>query len=98
MMKTVPPATAEAVERYLGSGLIKGIGPIPAKKHADGGEAAAQFSENRVTLIRFTRSASCDALFPALGPRRHYSVPLSATRSARRRYQRSRYPPGTSGC
>src|ERR1700746_2133760 len=32
MMKTVPPTTAEGSERYLGSGLVKGIGPILAKK------------------------------------------------------------------
>src|SRR5271163_1468613 len=32
MMKTVPPTTAEGIERYLGSGLVKGIGPILAKK------------------------------------------------------------------
>jgi exodeoxyribonuclease V alpha subunit len=31
-LKTVPPATAEGIERYLGSGLVKGIGPILAKK------------------------------------------------------------------
>jgi ATP-dependent exoDNAse (exonuclease V) alpha subunit len=31
-LKTVPPTTAEGIERYLGSGLVKGIGPIPAKK------------------------------------------------------------------
>jgi len=31
-MKTVPPSTAEGIERYLGSGLVKGIGPILAKK------------------------------------------------------------------
>jgi exodeoxyribonuclease V alpha subunit len=31
-MKTVPPTTAEGIERYLGSGLVKGIGPILAKK------------------------------------------------------------------
>src|SRR5207302_1976439 len=30
--KTVPPTTAEGIERYLGSGLVKGIGPILAKK------------------------------------------------------------------
>src|SRR4029077_15588039 len=27
-MKTVPPTTVEGIERYLGSGLVKGIGPI----------------------------------------------------------------------
>jgi hypothetical protein len=31
-MKTVLPTTAEGIERYLGSGLVKGIGPILAKK------------------------------------------------------------------
>jgi exodeoxyribonuclease V alpha subunit len=31
-MKTVPPTTTEGIERYLGSGLVKGIGPILAKK------------------------------------------------------------------
>ena len=31
-MKTVPPTTAEGIERYLGSGLVKGIGPVLAKK------------------------------------------------------------------
>ena len=31
-LKTVPPSTAEGIERYLGSGLVKGIGPILAKK------------------------------------------------------------------
>jgi exodeoxyribonuclease V alpha subunit len=31
-MKTVPPTTAEGIERYLGSGLVKGIGPILSKK------------------------------------------------------------------
>jgi len=31
-MKTVPPTTAEGIERYLGSGLVKGIGPVLAKR------------------------------------------------------------------
>ena len=31
-LKTVPPTTAEGIERYLSSGLVKGIGPILAKK------------------------------------------------------------------
>src|SRR6516165_4081144 len=31
-LKSVPPSTAEGIERYLGSGLVKGIGPILAKK------------------------------------------------------------------
>src|ERR1022692_1595425 len=32
MMKTVPPTTPEGIERYLGSGLVKGIGSVLAKK------------------------------------------------------------------
>jgi len=31
-LKTVPPTTTEGIERYLGSGMVKGIGPILAKK------------------------------------------------------------------
>src|SRR5208337_2633462 len=31
-LKTVPPTTVAGIERYLGSGLVKGIGPILAKK------------------------------------------------------------------
>lgn len=31
-LKTVPPTTVEGIERYLGSGLVKGIGPVLAKK------------------------------------------------------------------
>ncbi|MDR3748627.1 MAG: ATP-dependent RecD-like DNA helicase [Acidobacteriota bacterium] len=32
LMKTVPPTTVEGIERYLSSGLVKGIGPVLAKK------------------------------------------------------------------
>jgi len=31
-IKTVPPTSADGIERYLGSGLVKGIGPVLAKK------------------------------------------------------------------
>jgi exodeoxyribonuclease V alpha subunit len=31
-LKTVPPTTAAGIERYLSSGLVKGIGPVLAKK------------------------------------------------------------------
>ena len=31
-LKTAPPTTLEGIERYLGSGMIKGIGPIYASK------------------------------------------------------------------
>ena len=31
-LKTAPPTTLEGIERYLGSGMIKGIGPVYASK------------------------------------------------------------------
>ena len=31
---TVPPATAAGIQKYLGSGLIKGIGPVMAERMA----------------------------------------------------------------
>ena len=31
-LRVVPPTTLEGIERYLGSGMVKGIGPIYAKK------------------------------------------------------------------
>ena len=31
-LKTAPPTTPEGIERYLGSGMIKGIGPVYARK------------------------------------------------------------------
>src|SRR4051812_963844 len=31
-LKAAPPTTLEGIERYLGSGMIKGIGPVYAKK------------------------------------------------------------------
>lgn len=31
-LKATPPATVEGIEKYLGSGMIRGIGPVYAKK------------------------------------------------------------------
>jgi exodeoxyribonuclease V alpha subunit len=31
-LKTSPPASADGIEKYLASGMIKGIGPVYAKK------------------------------------------------------------------
>src|SRR3954466_12854256 len=33
--RTVLPATIEGIRRYLGSGLIKGVGPVMAKRIAE---------------------------------------------------------------
>jgi exodeoxyribonuclease V alpha subunit len=32
VLKATPPTTSEGVERYLGSGFVKGVGPVLAKK------------------------------------------------------------------
>jgi exodeoxyribonuclease V alpha subunit len=32
LAKTVPPTSREGIEKYLGSGMVKGIGPVYAKK------------------------------------------------------------------
>ena len=52
-MKTVPPTTAEGIERYLGSGLVKGIGPVLAKKLVErfGAEVLAVI-ENRAAELQ----------------------------------------------
>jgi len=35
-LKTTPPTTAEGIERYLSSGMIRGISPVYAKKMVEG--------------------------------------------------------------
>lgn len=42
---TIPPATIEGIEKYLGSGLIKGIGPIMA------GKIVAIFKEKTLDIL-----------------------------------------------
>jgi len=42
---TIPPATIEGIEKYLGSGLIKGIGPIMA------GKIVACFKEKTLDVL-----------------------------------------------
>ena len=39
------PATVKGIERYLGSGMIKGIGPVMAKR------LVAQFKEETLSVI-----------------------------------------------
>ncbi len=45
LLKTTPPTTAEGIEKYLGSGLVKGIGPVYAKK------LVARFGEKIFEII-----------------------------------------------
>lgn len=51
-IKTTPPATSEGMEKYLGSGLIKGIGPAYAQKLVErfGGQII-DVIENRSKLL-----------------------------------------------
>jgi exodeoxyribonuclease V alpha subunit len=46
-LKSSPPTTREGIEKYLGSGMVKGIGPIYAKKLVDAfGEQIFDIIEN----------------------------------------------------
>jgi exodeoxyribonuclease V alpha subunit len=44
-LRSTPPATAEGIEKYLGSGLVKGIGPVYARK------IVAAFGERTLSII-----------------------------------------------
>ena len=46
--ETVRPATAAAIEKYLGSGMVKGIGPVMAKRIVE------KFGENALDVIEET--------------------------------------------
>ena len=45
LAKTVPPTSREGIEKYLGSGMVKGIGPVYAKK------LVGHFGENIFDVI-----------------------------------------------
>ena len=52
-LKTAPPTTLEGIERYLGSGMVKGIGPVYAGRLvAAFGEAVFDLIENEPTRLR----------------------------------------------
>jgi exodeoxyribonuclease V alpha subunit len=65
-MKTVPPTTAEGIERYLGSGLVKGIGPILAKK------LVGRFGADVLAVIE-KRSAELQTV-DGIGPKRRQRI------------------------
>lgn len=65
-MKTVPPTTAEGIERYLGSGLVKGIGPILAKK------LVLRFGAEVLTVIE-NRAAELQSV-DGIGPKRRERI------------------------
>jgi exodeoxyribonuclease V alpha subunit len=66
MMKTVPPTTVEGIERYLGSGLVKGIGPVLAKK------LVGRFGAEVLTVIE-KRTAELQSV-DGIGPKRRERI------------------------
>ena len=50
-MRTVLPATVAGIEKYLGSGLIKGVGPATAKR------IVKQFGVETLNIIEESRAA-----------------------------------------
>jgi len=65
-MKTVPPTTVAGIERYLASGLVKGIGPVLAKKLV--GRFGAE-----VLIVIETRTAKLQ-LVDGIGPKRRERI------------------------
>src|SRR5437588_2845685 len=59
---TVLPATVQGIRRYLGSGLIKGIGPVLAEKIVD------HFGTNALEVIEHEPARLIEV--PKLGPKR----------------------------
>ena len=52
VLKAIPPTTSEGVERYLGGGFVKGVGPVLAKKLVGhfGAEVMAVISDHPADL------------------------------------------------
>ena len=56
------PATVAGIEKYLGSGMIKGVGPVTAKA------IVRRFKEDTITLIDMTPHRLCEV--PGIGQKR----------------------------
>src|SRR5215471_5668180 len=65
-MKTVPPTTVAGIERYLSSGLVKGIGPVLAKK------LVGRFGAEVLTVIE-TRTGELQTV-DAISPKRRERI------------------------
>src|SRR5208283_564002 len=66
MLNSTAPTTREGIEKYLGSGMVKGIGPIYAKKLVD------KFGEQIFDIIE-TQSARLEEL-DGIGPKRRRKI------------------------
>ena len=65
-LKTVPPTTVQGIERYLGGGSVKGIGPILAKKLVE------RFGAEVLGVIE-NRAAELE-LVDGIGPKRRERI------------------------
>ena len=90
-LRAAPPTTAEGIEKYLASGMIKGIGPIYAKKLVQAfGEAVFDVIEQKperlqeVDGIGPKRAESIVAAWADQKAIREIMIFLHATASARR--------------
>ena len=66
MLNSTAPTTKEGIEKYLGSGMVKGIGPVYAKK------LVAKFGEQIFEVIE-TASARLEEL-EGIGPKRRKRI------------------------
>jgi exodeoxyribonuclease V alpha subunit len=54
-MRTSAPTSIDGIEKYLGSGMIRGIGPVYAKKSLYGLSARRYLTRSRQSLIACAR-------------------------------------------
>jgi exodeoxyribonuclease V alpha subunit len=66
MLTSTPPTTKEGIEKYLGSGMVKGIGPIYAKKLVD------KFGEGVFDIIEKASARLEDV--DGIGPKRRKRI------------------------
>ena len=65
-LESTPPTSREGIEKYLGSGMVKGIGPIYAKKMVE------RFGENVLAIIEKS-SAELESI-DGIGPERRRRI------------------------
>jgi hypothetical protein len=66
MLTSTPPTTKEGIEKYLGSGMVKGIGPVCAKKLVD------KFGEGVFDIIEKASARLEDV--DGIGPKRRKRI------------------------
>src|ERR1035438_1553690 len=66
VLRTVTPTTREGIERYLGSGMVKGIGPIFAKRMVE------RFATDILSVIEH-RSGELETV-EGIGPKRRLKI------------------------